>query len=74
MEEKEEQERGPEGGSKKDEEEKTAEEHAEAAKAPHRPRTMQIKVNLLDDALYECELDVRAWFYSIRLHFICQND
>ncbi|XP_034058085.1 protein 4.1 isoform X14 [Gymnodraco acuticeps] len=71
-EEKEEQECGPEGGSKKDEEEKTAEEHAEAAKAPHRPRTMQIKVNLLDDALYECELDKHAKGQELFMK-VCDN-
>ncbi|XP_010781612.1 protein 4.1-like, partial [Notothenia coriiceps] len=72
VEEKEEQECGPEGGSKKDEEEKTAEEHAEAAKAPHRPRTMQIKVNLLDDALYECELDKHAKGHELFMK-VCNN-
>uniref|UniRef100_A0A4W5PIY0 Protein 4.1 n=1 Tax=Hucho hucho TaxID=62062 RepID=A0A4W5PIY0_9TELE len=40
--------------------EKTAEEDAQPPKAPRRPRIMQIKVTLLDDTLYECELDKHA--------------
>ncbi|XP_037650535.1 protein 4.1 isoform X11 [Sebastes umbrosus] len=61
-----EKESGPEGGSKKEEEEeeeeeeKMTEEEAKAPRAPRRPKTMQIKVTLLDDALYECELDKHA--------------
>ncbi|XP_042362728.1 protein 4.1 isoform X5 [Plectropomus leopardus] len=52
---------GPEGGDKREEEEqKTTEEEAKAPKAPRRPRTMEIKVTLLDDTLYECELDKHA--------------
>ncbi|XP_054462651.1 protein 4.1 isoform X2 [Anoplopoma fimbria] len=62
----EEKESGPEGGSKREEEEeeeeeeKMTEEEAKAPRAPRRPKTMQIRVTLLDDALYECELDKHA--------------
>uniref|UniRef100_A0A8K9XS37 Protein 4.1 n=1 Tax=Oncorhynchus mykiss TaxID=8022 RepID=A0A8K9XS37_ONCMY len=35
-------------------------EDAQPPKAPRRPRIMQIKVTLLDDTLYECELDKHA--------------
>ncbi|KAM8840737.1 protein 4.1 isoform 4-T6 [Spinachia spinachia] len=60
-EEEEEKESGPEGGSQKEkEEEKMTEEETKAPRAPHRPKTMQIRVTLLDDALYECELDKHA--------------
>ncbi|XP_033497506.1 protein 4.1 isoform X8 [Epinephelus lanceolatus] len=52
---------GPEGGSKREEEEKTTEEEeAKTPRAPRRPKTMEIKVTLLDDTLYECELDKHA--------------
>ncbi|XP_062384985.1 protein 4.1 isoform X3 [Sardina pilchardus] len=41
--------------------EKSAEDdEAKPAKAPRRPRIMQCKVTLLDDTLYECELDKHA--------------
>ncbi|XP_077598971.1 protein 4.1 isoform X12 [Stigmatopora nigra] len=33
------------------------EEESKTPKAPRRPKTMQIKVTLLDDTLFECELD-----------------
>uniref|UniRef100_A0A4W6DLF7 Protein 4.1 n=1 Tax=Lates calcarifer TaxID=8187 RepID=A0A4W6DLF7_LATCA len=56
----EERESAPEGGSKGEKEEKTTEEEAKAPRAPRRPKTMQIKVTLLDDTLYECELDKHA--------------
>ncbi|XP_017286172.1 protein 4.1 isoform X2 [Kryptolebias marmoratus] len=55
-----EKESGPEGGEKEENEEKAAEEEAKAPRAPRRPKTMQIKVTLLDDTLYECELDKHA--------------
>nr|XP_057902417.1 protein 4.1 isoform X2 [Doryrhamphus excisus] len=52
---------GSEGGSNKDKEEKaTEEEEPKIPKTPRRPKTMQIKVTLLDDTLYECELDKHA--------------
>ncbi|XP_049457513.1 protein 4.1 isoform X10 [Epinephelus fuscoguttatus] len=52
---------GPEGGNKREEEEKTTEEEeAKTPRAPRRPKTMEIKVTLLDDTLYECELDKHA--------------
>lgn len=60
--EKEEEKSGPEGGSKEEKEEKSTREEAKTPRAPRRPKTMQIKVTLLDDTLYECELDVRAFF------------
>ncbi|XP_060916031.1 protein 4.1 isoform X12 [Labrus mixtus] len=50
----------PEGGSKGEKEEKVMEEEAKAPRAPRRPKTMQIKVTLLDDAQFECELDKHA--------------
>ncbi|XP_075961838.1 protein 4.1 [Anarhichas minor] len=56
----EEKESGPEGGSQREEEEKMTEEESKAPRAPHRPKTMQIRVTLLDDTLYECELDKHA--------------
>ncbi|XP_071355845.1 protein 4.1 isoform X6 [Trachinotus anak] len=56
----EEQESGPDGGSKGEKEEKTTEEEVKVPRAPRRPKTMQIKVTLLDDTLYECELDKHA--------------
>ncbi|XP_068560508.1 protein 4.1-like isoform X4 [Cebidichthys violaceus] len=56
----EEKESGPEGGSQREEEEKMTEEEAKAPRAPRRPKTMQIRVTLLDDTLYECELDKHA--------------
>lgn len=52
---------GPEGDSKEEEKEKVTEEEEKAPSAPRRPKTMQIKVTLLDNTLYECELDVRAF-------------
>ncbi|KAM6974923.1 protein 4.1 isoform 4-T4 [Tautogolabrus adspersus] len=58
--EKKEEEGGPEGGSKGEKEEKVTEEEAKAPRAPRRPKTMQIKVTLLDDAQFECELDKHA--------------
>ncbi|XP_013763210.1 protein 4.1 isoform X11 [Pundamilia nyererei] len=58
--EKKEEESGPEEGSRGEKDEKTAEEEAKAPRAPRRPKTMQIKVTLLDDTQYECELDKHA--------------
>ncbi|KAL0961797.1 hypothetical protein UPYG_G00331840 [Umbra pygmaea] len=49
-----------EGGGENEGEEKAAEEEAKPLKTPRRPRIMQIKVTLLDDTLYECELDKHA--------------
>ncbi|XP_037120271.1 protein 4.1 isoform X6 [Syngnathus acus] len=40
--------------------EKEEEEESKTPKAPRRPKTMQVKVTLLDDTLYECELDKHA--------------
>ncbi|XP_054619182.1 protein 4.1-like isoform X8 [Dunckerocampus dactyliophorus] len=51
---------GSEGGSNGDKEEKATEEEPKIPKTPRRPKTMQIKVTLLDDTLYECELDKHA--------------
>ncbi|XP_068504958.1 protein 4.1 isoform X2 [Syngnathus scovelli] len=59
------------GDNKKDEEQKEdasegsgnqekEEEESKTPKAPRRPKTMQVKVTLLDDTLYECELDKHA--------------
>lgn len=55
-----EKESGPEEDIKEEKEEKTTEEEAKAPRVPRRPKTMQIKVTLLDDTLYECELDKHA--------------
>ncbi|KAJ7991888.1 hypothetical protein DPEC_G00288520 [Dallia pectoralis] len=41
-------------------EKKTAEGEAKPPKTPGGPKNMQIKVTLLDDTLYECELDKHA--------------
>ncbi|XP_077403899.1 protein 4.1-like isoform X4 [Vanacampus margaritifer] len=54
------QEGGSEGSSNGEKEEKAAEEESKTPKAQRRPKTMQIKVTLLDDTLYECELDKHA--------------
>ncbi|XP_053287728.1 uncharacterized protein LOC128448899 isoform X3 [Pleuronectes platessa] len=40
--------------------EKTTEKTTEEAKGPKRQKTMQCKVTLLDDTLFECELDKHA--------------
>lgn len=50
---------GSEGSSHGEKEDKATEEESQTPKAPRRPKTMQIKVTLLDDTLYECELEVR---------------
>uniref|UniRef100_A0AAZ3RF93 Protein 4.1 n=1 Tax=Oncorhynchus tshawytscha TaxID=74940 RepID=A0AAZ3RF93_ONCTS len=51
---------GEDGEGEKGLKEKIAEEDAQPPKPPRRPRIMQIKVTLLDDTLYECELDKHA--------------
>uniref|UniRef100_A0A3B4ZCP3 Protein 4.1 n=1 Tax=Stegastes partitus TaxID=144197 RepID=A0A3B4ZCP3_9TELE len=51
---------GLEGGSTGDKEEKTTDEEVKTSRAPRRPKTMQVKVTLLDDTLFECELDKHA--------------
>ncbi|XP_061615562.1 protein 4.1 isoform X8 [Phyllopteryx taeniolatus] len=55
---------GKEGGSEVssngEKEKKVTEEESKTPKAPRRPKPMQIKVTLLDDTLYECELDKHA--------------
>ena len=65
-----EKESGPEGCSKGEKDEKLTDEKAKAPRGPRRPKTMQIKVTLLDNALFECELDVRSFapffFHSSR--------
>ncbi|KAM4631184.1 protein 4.1 [Polymixia lowei] len=58
--EKEEEEPIPEGEGEGEKEEKTADEEVKPPRAPRRPKIMQIKVTLLDDTLYECELDKHA--------------
>ncbi|KAM8767054.1 protein 4.1 isoform 6-T6 [Acanthopagrus schlegelii] len=55
-----EKESGPEGCSKGEKDEKLTDEKAKAPRGPRRPKTMQIKVTLLDNALFECELDKHA--------------
>jgi len=50
---------GGEGELEGKKEESALEEgEAKVVKAPLRPRTMQIRVTLLDNTLFECELDV----------------
>ncbi|XP_077598968.1 protein 4.1 isoform X9 [Stigmatopora nigra] len=46
-----------EGSINGEKEEMATEEESKTPKAPRRPKTMQIKVTLLDDTLFECELD-----------------
>eukprot|EP00063_Salmo_salar_P059340 XP_014034175.1 PREDICTED: protein 4.1-like isoform X9 [Salmo salar] len=58
--EKEKEEEEPEGEGEKEGVEKTTEEDAQPPKPPRRPKIMQIKVTLLDDTLFECELDKHA--------------
>ncbi|XP_037549038.1 protein 4.1 isoform X3 [Nematolebias whitei] len=55
-----EKESGPESGEKEEKKETTAEDEAKPPRAPRRPKSLQIRVTLLDDALYECELDKHA--------------
>ncbi|XP_064838894.1 protein 4.1-like [Oncorhynchus masou masou] len=57
---KEKEEEEPEGEGEKEGVEKTTEEDAQPPKPPRRPLIMQIKVTLLDDTLFECELDKHA--------------
>uniref|UniRef100_A0A8C8DM25 Protein 4.1 n=1 Tax=Oryzias sinensis TaxID=183150 RepID=A0A8C8DM25_9TELE len=52
----EEKEGDPEGEGQPDKE-KTADDEVKAPRPPRRPKTMQIKVTLLDDTTYECQLD-----------------
>ncbi|XP_056154937.1 protein 4.1 [Lampris incognitus] len=59
-EEKEKEKFDPEGDGEREKEEKTSEKDTKPPKAPRRPKIMQIKVTLLDDTLYECELDKHA--------------
>lgn len=40
--------------------EKMTEEKVKSPRVPRQPKTLQIKVTLLDNTLYECELDVRT--------------
>lgn len=51
----------PEVPSKEQKKEKIAED-AKASKLLGRPKMMEIKVTLLDNTLYECELDVRRFW------------
>ncbi|KAM4539683.1 protein 4.1 isoform 7-T8 [Odontesthes bonariensis] len=55
-----EKESGPEGGGEEEMKETTTEKESKPSRAPRRPKTIQIKVTLLDDTLYECELDKHA--------------
>lgn len=67
-EEDEDREPGLEGSPKEEKEEKTTEEEAKASRASRRCKTMQIKVTLLDDTLFECELDVRTILFYVVIH------
>ncbi|XP_019119698.1 protein 4.1 isoform X3 [Larimichthys crocea] len=51
---------GPEEGTKGEKEEQMTEEEVKAPRAPCQPKTMQIKVILLDNTEYKCELDKHA--------------
>lgn len=55
--EKKEEEQESEEVFKKD---KMTEEKVKSPRVPRQPKTIQIKVTLLDNTLYECELDVRT--------------
>ncbi|KAA8586080.1 hypothetical protein FQN60_007649, partial [Etheostoma spectabile] len=46
------------GGEREEAGEKMAEDEAQAPRAPRQAKSMQITVTLLDDTLYQCELDV----------------
>uniref|UniRef100_A0A8C9WVI6 Protein 4.1 n=1 Tax=Sander lucioperca TaxID=283035 RepID=A0A8C9WVI6_SANLU len=48
------------GGEREEEGEKMAEDEAKAPRAPRQAKSMQITVALLDDTLYQCELDKHA--------------
>ncbi|XP_029022402.1 protein 4.1 isoform X4 [Betta splendens] len=50
----------PEHGSMGEKEEMAPKEEPKTPRAPRRPKTIQIKVVLLDDAVYECELEKHA--------------
>ncbi|XP_034016535.1 protein 4.1 [Thalassophryne amazonica] len=56
--EKERKKSSPEGGDRREEREKR--EDAKAVRAARRPKTIQIRVTLLDDTLFECELEKHA--------------
>uniref|UniRef100_A0AAQ6A1E0 Protein 4.1 n=1 Tax=Amphiprion ocellaris TaxID=80972 RepID=A0AAQ6A1E0_AMPOC len=60
LENEEEKDSGLEGGSTGEKEEKTTEEEVKASRAPRRPKTMQVTITLLDDTLFECELEKHA--------------
>ncbi|XP_060760966.1 protein 4.1 [Neoarius graeffei] len=49
-----------EGDGERGRKEKTVEEEVKAVKGQRRPRIMHCKVTLLDDTLFECELDKHA--------------
>ncbi|MCJ8749806.1 hypothetical protein PDJAM_G00180470 [Pangasius djambal] len=49
-----------EGDGERGRKEKTAEDEVKALKGQRRPRIMHCKVTLLDDTLFECELDKHA--------------
>lgn len=55
--EKEEEEKQPAEAMKGD---KQVEEKGKCARAPRQPKSLQIRVTLLDNSVYECELDVRT--------------
>lgn len=55
--EKKEEEQESEEAFRKD---KMTEEKVKSPKVPRQPKTIQIKVTLLDNTLYDCELDVRT--------------
>ena len=71
-EEEKEKESGPAGGGGGEKNEMTTEKETKPSRTPRRPKTIQIKVTLLDGILYECELDVRTFFITI-LHLTDQE-
>lgn len=46
---------------------KLAEEKVKSPRTPRQPKSIQIRVSLLDNTLYECELDVRTHTHSVTL-------
>lgn len=59
-----------EGGSEEEKKEKMTEDETQVPKATRRLKTRHIKVTLLDNTLFECELDVRAFFTLILLSIV----
>lgn len=63
----------PEGCSQ-EQKKMITEDEAEVPRTQRRPKTLQIKVTLLDNTFYECELDVRAFKILIFFLICTQNN